>query len=434
MVNVAMFEAVNSVDRIYQPYHAYLSAPANTNPSAAAAQAARDVLVNLYPSRQAIYDAALAASLASIPNGPGKTHGIALGHVSAQTIIQARSTDGTQITPTYVYGNNPGDYRPTPPDFAQPAANPGWGLTVPWTMIGGNQFRSHGPLGFHNMTSLLHSRDYADQVNEIKSIGARNSTTRTDDQTHIAFFWANDVNGTSKPPGQLNTITQTVSAGHNCTLQENARLFCLITLAMGDAGLVAWDMKYDTDIDLWRPVTAIQFADTDGNPHTTADPNWLPLNSFTPPFPSYTSGHATFSAAHGAVMADFFADRTSFTVTTEDPFYNALPSHPNRSYASFSDAAWENAVSRLYLGVHYRMDAVDGNRSGAQLGHWVTSHMLRPVHPGDFNRDGSVNPSDLIAYFAAFSAQDWHADWSHDGTINAADGIQFFIDYIRDRH
>ena len=152
---------------------------------------------------------------------------------------------------------------------------------------------------------------------------------------------------------------------------------------MGDAGVVAWDCKYDTKIDLWRPITAIREADTDGNPHTHADPTWEPLNPFSPPFPAYISGHATFSAAHAAVMADFFGtDNVTFTIDSEDPFYHLLPEHPLRTFHSFAAAAWENAESRLYLGVHYRFDATDGNAAGTALGHWVSAHMLQPTGNG----------------------------------------------------
>src|SRR5438477_1100812 len=212
MVHAAMFDAVNSVHGVYEPYLGLFSAPQGTSDVAAAAQAAHDVLVSLFPARQQVYDDALAASLAAVPAGAGQAAGIDLGQRVAAALIEARAHDGTQSEPPYIIGSNPGDWRPTPPDFTSPPFNPGWGATQPWTMISGEQFRSRGPLNHSNMNGLIHSRGYADQVNEIKSIGARNSTTRTEEQTRIAFFWANDVNGTSKPPGQLFTMTQIVSA------------------------------------------------------------------------------------------------------------------------------------------------------------------------------------------------------------------------------
>lgn len=427
MVHAAIYDAVNSIEGTHTPYLTSLEAPAGASEVAAAAGAAHRVLGTLFPARQTIYDAALAASLAAVPNDQHRADGLALGRAVADVLIAVRAHDGTQSEPAYVFGTNPGDYRPTPDDFTSPPFNPGWGGTMPWTMITGDQFRPRGPLGKRRMDHLLHSRGYADQVNEIKSIGARNSTTRTAYQTQTAYFWANDVNGTYKPPGHLNAITQVVSADQQLTLGENARLFCLINIAMGDAGLVAWDAKYRTSIDLWRPVTAIRLADTDDNARTTADPAWLPLNPFTPPFPAYISGHATFAAAWAAAMAGFFGtDAVTFTVDSEDPFYNALPVHGARTYHSFAAAAWENAQSRLYLGVHFRFDAVDGNESGTALGRYVASHMLLPACPADFNGDGSVNGQDVSAFVHALISGDASADFDGDGQVDIED-IRAFI-------
>jgi len=173
-------------------------------------------------------------------------------------------------------------------------------------------------------------------------------------------------------------------------------------------------------------------ADTDGNPHTTADPNWEPLNPFTPPFPAYTSGHATFGAAHSAVMIDFFGtDDVTFTVDSEDPFYNALPVHGPRTFHKFSEAAWENAMSRLYLGVHYRFDAVDGNSSGNQVGHWVYGHLFGRVLAADFDSNGSLTPHDVTAFLAAYQAQEWRADFNRDSRIDPRDAAAFLQCYAR---
>jgi hypothetical protein len=388
MLHAAMYDAVNSIERAHEPYLRLFPAPPGASETAAAATAGHDVMVRLYPSRAMIYDAALLASLSSVPDGQGKADGVALGHLVASALITARAHDGTQSEPTYVFGARPGEYQPTAPDYTAPPANPGWGASEPWTMIDGSQFRPTGPLGKHSVDSLLASRDYADQVNEVKSLGARNSTTRTAEQTRIAYFWANDANGTYKPPGQLNMITQVVSADRHLSMPENARLFALVNITLADAGLVAWDCKYNTRIDLWRPISAIRHADQDHNNRTAADPYWLPLNAFTPPFPSYVSGHATFAAAHAAIMAAFFGtDRVTFTITTDEPLYTGGP----RTYTSFSQAARENGRSRVYLGVHYSMDSDDGYTSGTALGHWVYAHHLRPasqIRPGSGQQAG----------------------------------------------
>jgi hypothetical protein len=383
------------------------------------------VLTALFPSRAAIYNAALAKSLAAVPNGRNETAGVAVGRAAADALLNERAHDGTQNQPAYVIGTKPGDWRPTFPDNTNPPFDPGWGNTLPWTMSAGKQFRPKGPLGFSSMTSLLSSTGYAAQVNEVMSVGSRNSKSRTTEQTRIAFFWANDVNGTYKPPGHLNTITQVVSRDRSLSMVENARLFALINLAMGDAGVVAWDAKYQTNIDLWRPISAIRLADTDGNSSTTADPSWEPLNSFTPPFPAYISGHATFGAAHAAVMAGYFGtDNVKFTIKSEDPFYLSLGGG-SRTYQKFSDAAWENAISRLYLGVHYRFDATDGNRAGTELGKYVVRSFLRPLNRADIDGDGVVTLADMAAFLNAYTRGEVAADVDSNGVLDSLDVGQY---------
>jgi hypothetical protein len=202
---------------------------------------------------------------------------------------------------------------------------------------------------------MLQSSEYAAQFNEVKTLGRFDSTVRTPEQTEIARFWATDLDGTSKPPGQLSTITKIVSELRGLDVVQNARLFALVALAMGDAAIVAWDAKYDTSRDLWRPESAITLASTDGNAATIQDDAWLPLSNdpvnghFTPPFPAYISGHSTLGASHAAIMRRFFgSDNVTFTATTEDP---NLPGG-QRSFNSFTEAARENARSRIHNGVH----------------------------------------------------------------------------------
>ena len=427
LLHAAIYDAVNSIDRRHEPYLDFVSAPVGASADAAAAAAAHRVLKALFPARAAVYDAAVTASLATVPNGPNKTAGVTLGRAVADALLSERADDGTQTNPTYVIGTNPGDWRPTFPDNTSPPFNPGWGNAVPWTMIAGDQFRPLGPLNMKKMSTLLSHPKYADQVNEVKALGSRTSTIRTAEQTRIAYFWANDVNGTYKPPGHLNAITQVVSHDRGLSMIENARLFALINLAMGDAGVVAWDAKYNTNIDLWRPISAIRLADTDGNSRTVADRNWLPLNPFSPPFPAYISGHATFSAAHAAVMAGYFGtDSVTFTITSEDPFYAGLGGG-SRTFRKFSDAAWENALSRLYLGVHYRFDATDGNRAGTDLGKYVVQNYLRSISRADMDGNGVVTKLDMSAFTAAYVAGEVAADVDANGVLNTLDIGQFGI-------
>jgi hypothetical protein len=430
MVQGAVYDAVNSIERTHTAYLGFVEVTTPASEEAAAAAAAHRTMLNVFPNSQATLDSDYAARLALIPDGPAKTNGVAVGEAVGSRMVAARAHDGSQVHGQYVFGNQPGDYRPTPPGF-NPICNPEWVTVTPFCMDRGDQYRSNGPLGFRNMDLLLRSPRYAHQVNEVKVLGALNSPTRTDEQPRIAFFWAVDVNGTCKPPGQLFQIAQAISADRHLNLPENARLMALVALAMGDAGIVAWDMKYGTPIDLWRPITAIRLADTDHNPHTTADPAWEPLNSFTPPFPTYVSGHATFAAAACSAMAGFLGtDHVTFTLASEDPFYNALPSHPTRTFHRLSDAAWENALSRVYLGVHFRMDAVDGNSAGTALGRSVVQHFLLPLCPADFDGNGRVDTADLLAFLEAFNARSPSADFNHDAQVNILD-LLGFLDAMR---
>jgi hypothetical protein len=223
------------------------------------------------------------------------------------------------------------------------------------------------PLGPPALTSAKYAADY----NEIKALGAAAGSTRTSDQSEIALFWA-DGSGTETPPGHWNSIAQQVGLGQGNTLEDNARLFALLNLAMADAAICAWDAKYS--FDFWRPVTAIRNGDLDGNPATEADPAW---RSFivTPPFPDYVSGHSTFSGAASAVLAMFYGtDHIAFTIGSD-----FLPG-VTRSFTSFSSAAEEAAVSRLYGGIHFRSATTDGLHAGLDIGTWAFAHFLQPKH------------------------------------------------------
>ncbi len=375
MVHAAIYDAVISIDRTYEPYLGYVAAPDDASPEAAASQAAHDVLVHLYPGRQAILDAALTTALDPIPNGHAKAAGLRVGREAARNIIEARENDGSEDATPYLVGTDPGDWRPTYPDFTAPFT-PHWGRVKPWTMIRGDQFRPAGPFGTADMQSVLTSPHYARVFEDVKEYGARYSRKRTEYETQTAFFWANDVDGTYKPPGHLNHVAQVLARQQRLTLTQSARLFALLNIALADAGIVAWDCKYETSFDFWRPITGIREADTDGNPRTAADPTWEPLNAFTPPFPAYISGHATFAATAAAVFADFFGtDRITYTISTDEPLHTGGP----RTYRSFHEAAVENGRSRVYLGVHWHFDADDGLAAGTALGHHVAHAILRPV-------------------------------------------------------
>ncbi|MGH3701941.1 MAG: vanadium-dependent haloperoxidase [Pseudonocardiaceae bacterium] len=237
-------------------------------------------------------------------------------------------------------------------------------------------------IGFSSYADLLHSNLYANQVNEVKRLGqfdAEARGNRTPEQTKIALFWSNDVDGTYKPPGQQLDHTRIISQQRGLTLQQNARLFGLLGLALGDAAIASWDSKYDTQIDLWRPETAIQLAGTDNNPATTADPAWKPLllnqagnTHVSPCFPAYTSGHATFGGTWARVLQRYFGtDAITFTGTTDDPQARGM----TRTFTSLRAAGEEDAISRIYLGVHYRFDADFGLSSGRSVADFVVNQL-----------------------------------------------------------
>jgi PAP2 superfamily len=400
MVMTAMYNAVNAIDQTHQSYGGFSTVvDVGTSKQAAAAQAAHDVMQHLYPTLGAQWSNQLATSLSVIPNGPSRTAGIALGNASASHMIGLRANDGTSNPGTYVAGTNPGDYSNPNSGSRNDAVEPNAGNYTPWSMTSGNQFRPDRLTNYGTMTNFMASNEYLNAYNQVKQVGSINSWTPADEEYKIAFFWANDRSGTYKPPGHLNKITQTFAQRQFAALSpderlsQNARLFALLNMAMADAGVAAWDAKYNTDFDLWRPITAIRNADTDGNPGTIGESTWEPLNHvdpdgagpmtadpFTPPFPAYISGHATFGAAHAAIMRSFFGgidliDGGPLTIGTDDPFVPGL----TRTFSSWEAMARENGLSRVYLGVHYQFDADDGYTTGDQVGSWMFSNQLQAI-------------------------------------------------------
>jgi hypothetical protein len=336
------------------------TAPPGTSAETAAAAAAYRASVSLFPTQTARFDAALARSLEGIPVGLPLIDGIVLGNSVATAILEWRRDDGSDRVVDYTPGTNPGDWQPTPPAFTAPLL-PHWGGVTPFALTSGDQFRAAGP-------PALTSREYTAAFNEVKELGAANSTIRSAEGTEIALFWADPS------PGHWNQIAAGVSEAQGLTLSQNARLFALLNLAGADAYIATWDTKYT--YNFWRPVTAIRAADTDGNPDTLIDPDWTPLIP-TPAHPSYSSGHSAYGAAAATALAGFFGtDGIAFTSTTPD-----LPG-VTRSYASFSAAANENARSRLLGGIHWTFDNLDGLSAGRAVGEYVVANFLLPAGGG----------------------------------------------------
>jgi membrane-associated phospholipid phosphatase len=368
ILHVAIFDACNGITQNCGAYLVTDKPSGIASVNAAVAAAARRVLDRLYPAQVAAFENLYFNQLVAIAEGPAKSFGLDWGDSVAAAILQSRANDNSTLVVSYVPRTGPGAWQPTPPAFL-PALLPNWPLVTPFAMTSGAQFRPPPP-------PALESAQWAADFNLTKTLGRVDSPVRTAEQTAIARFWA-DGAGSVTPPGHWNVIAREVAQQHALTVEQDARLFALLNLAEADAGIVAWDAKYA--YNFWRPVTAIPAADTDGNPDTAPDATWTPL-LVTPNFPEYVSGHSTFSGAGAAVLAAFFGTNAiAFTTTSED-----LPG-VSRNFASFSDAAREAGMSRIYAGIHFMSANVNGVAAGQALGAYVAQNFL-PLRPGKSQR------------------------------------------------
>jgi hypothetical protein len=389
ITQAAVYDAVVAIDRSFEPYFAHVHASRGASIDAAAAQAAHDTLSALFPAQADTFDAALAADLVGIP--PGRAaQGTDVGREVAQQILDWRSTDGSTAMVTYTPGTDPGDWQPTPPANL-PALAPQWPDVTPFALTSGSQFRPAAP-------PALDSAEYAAAFNEVKDLGSATSATRTDEQTQIAKFW-NDGLGTAFAMGYWNRIAEQVATDQGLSLVQDARVLALLNIAEADAQIACWDAKYA--YNLWRPVTAIRAADTDGNPDTEADATWTPLLT-TPNFPSYTSAHSTLSAAAAGVLTALFGDDYHFTVTAD-----GLPG-VTRSFDSFEAAAAEAGRSRIYGGIHYQFDNANGHALGADVAGYVVGGFLKPrgdeaICRGDAAPDGGNFGATMSSTDAGFA-------------------------------
>lgn len=366
LTHVAVFEAVNGVAPRFAPYAISLPAPDEAEAGAAAIGAAHAMLSALYPSDIARFDALKARQLTALGGRPGVWEGLDYGAAVAEALLDLRATDGSEGPHSYVVIDAPGLWRPTPPAYAPPLL-PQWGAQTPWTMSGASMYRVTAP-------PALSSTTWADAYTLTQEVGSATSTVRTVEETEIAYFWA-DGAGTVTPPGHWFDVASDIIVAEGYTLSEVARLHALMGLAVADAGVMVWEAKYA--VNHVRPVTAIRVDGAlDGNPGTTADPSWTPLLS-TPPFPEWVSGHAGFSGAASRVLARFVgSDSYTFTVRA-DP--RSVVPGVERSYTSFSDAATEACMSRIYGGIHWIYAGEDGVEMGEQLGDDVVDNHLRPL-------------------------------------------------------
>ncbi len=350
ILHAAIYDAVVSITRDAPAYLFSVNTPRSARADAAAATAGHDTLAALYPKWKAAFDQQLASELATIPNGAGKQQGIQVGQAVAARLIAMRANDGSAATPQpFVPGNQPGNYRPTPPKFPAPVFT-NWGNVTPFVLNNAAQFRPDPP-------PALTSQAYAQALNEVKSLGQNTSTMRSPDQTVIAKFWAGPIWNT------WNEIAENAALAHHTNLVTTARLFAALNLSFADSTIAFYDAKYH--YQLWRPITAIRLADTDGNPATVGDPTWTPL-AVTAADPSYPGAHSTISATGATVLSAFFGNQDQIRVTSD-----VLPGVV-RTFASYNDVATEAGLSRIYAGQHTRID----HEAGLELGHAVAQSVL----------------------------------------------------------
>ncbi len=365
ILHAALYDAVNALEGRHRPYRVTIRPNGTVSADCAAAIAAHRVLLELHPRLVDSCDSALDRVLQNVPDGPAKESGVSWGQRVAEQILGERAEDGSRRIVYYTSSNSPGSWRPTPPDF-RPGLLPQWRYLAPFAISRPRDFLPAIP-------PALNSAAYTEAFREVRDLGRRDSSTRTPEQTTIAHFW-NDGAGSVTPPGHWNRIAQTVSRQRGLSLADNARLFALLNLSLADAGIVCWEGKFG--YNYWRPITAIHDADFDENPNTTADRSWQPLLT-TPPFPSYASGHSTFSGAAAAALARFFG-------TDAIPFRIGSEGTPGvtRDYAGFWAAAQEAGRSRIYGGIHFEFDNREGLRTGRAVAEYVARHYLLP---GDAN-------------------------------------------------
>src|SRR5438552_11553250 len=361
MVHVAIYDAVNAIEGY--PFTSYAGSPnvvTPASPVAATAAVAHDMLVALFPSQQAVLDAEYAASLALIPDGPAKINGSSVGQQSAAGILLFRANDGRDAVVPYIPGSGPGVWIPTPPGFLAAQA-PEVAYVRPFTLNSPSQVRAEPP---PDLSSDTWARDY----NETKSLGAAIGSTRTPEQTDLARFISD------QPMLQWNRVWRGISVSQGLNILDNARFFALLTTASSDALIACWDSKFF--YNFWRPVTAIRAGDTDGNPLTVPDPNWIGVG-VTPNHPEYPAAHGCFSGASCETLASFFGtDNFNFTMNSLVPGLT----EPVRQFTSFSQALQDALDARVYGGMHFRNSTHKAAIIGKQVSHFATRHFFRPVH------------------------------------------------------
>ena len=359
-VNLAMYDAVNAIDRRYQQYGPEFHGPGDASKEAAAISAAYQTLLNYFPAQSAALQAQYDAAIAGIADGQAKASGIAVGQIAAARIVALRTGDGRGANVVYTYPTSPvpGVWIPTPPAFAPPVT-PWVGQMIPFTMQSASQFLPvNGPPD-------LGSRQWVREYNEVKLLGAANSTVRTPAQTEIALFWtANPVATYFGAFGQL-------AVDRHLSLSKSARLLAMLSVAFTDGGIGCFNAKYH--FSFWRPVTAIPNGDIDGNPGTEADPTWLPLAP-TPPHPEFPAAHGCATGAIAKTLENFFGTpHVKFTV------YSAV-TKTTHTYYNVGQLETEAYWARIYAGFHYRHSLDEGFKLGHRVAKQLNQNFFQPLH------------------------------------------------------
>ena len=375
IVQLAVFEAVNTITGDYRPYLGSIVAPHGASADAAAIQAAYRVLSTYFPASASTLDTARANSLASIPDGQAKNDGIATGDAAAFAMIALRANDGSSPAQFKIPGPAvPGDYQATPSCPIVNGIKVGtffhWQYVTPFGIPSAGEFLLDPP-------PALDSNQYAKTYNEVKTVGSAsaNSMERPQDRANVVLYYA-----ASTPAQVFNQAAREVSAQEGWhSLSENARAFALINMALSDGAVTTFLNKYH--YNFWRPETAIHAGDTDDNRKTDADPNWVPFIP-TPCFPSYPSAHGTLSGAGAEVMRRLYGE-AGHAITLSNPAVPTIVLH----YGSFRQITDDISDARVYGGIHFRTDQDAGARLGRAVGTVVYEINLRAVHHDGLDDD-----------------------------------------------
>ena len=370
MMHIAMHDALNAIHSRYADY-AYHTESVAADPVIAVAQAGYEVALSQYPSQQAHLHEELRRWLDPVADSARKSHGIALGKAAAAAILVKRQNDGWDRKAGYRWHPmGPGVYT----EFREHSGTPqgfvfgaGWAAVTPFMLRAPDQFRAPPP-------PAIDSAEYTAAFNEVKDVGRYRSASRTPDQSHLAMWWKDFAENSH------NRLARQLVADEATDLWPAARMFAMLNMDIFDGYISVFENKFH--YNHWRPYTAIRWAANDGNPDTLAEPDWNNLHRHTYAFPTYPSAHGVVCAAAMSALADTFGDDHPFTMRTAEvdsagPMSPKLAMNPpTRSFDSFSAAAMECAMSRVYLGIHFRYDSIEGNRLGRKIGSYALENFL----------------------------------------------------------